>query len=307
VIEISMCMAVWMTSHLLKRSVQSYLRQDIDPSRWELIIMDDNSPDDVRAACAALEGSGLNYRIVRLDHSYGMRGNTVSFNTAFALALGHILAETTPETLLPHDGIRRLLEPHEAHPRAFVAMKTYNLTIPGQQAIDTVDWASDAMNCAGLPEWDSAWTQNNVRVKHFGTHQTCSIRKGVFYEVWKGRGFPLFGDYGSEDPAYSGRRPQQGVIDITLPNEHMAVHQWHPPFQYWMAKGHAPYLNRWAHSTSNYLNDTSGEVPAGGTCEIWDRGSHEKVPADERTYWKTFDATVIDLGVPANLTLDLLE
>jgi hypothetical protein len=159
----------------------------------ELLIIDDNSPDDVGAACAALQGSGLNVRIIRLNHDYGMRGNTVSFNTAFGLAQGHILAETTPETLLPPDGIRRLLEPHETHPRAFVAMKTYNLTIPGQQAIDTVDWASNAMNCAGLPEWDSAWTQNNVRIVHFGTHQTCSIRKEVFYEMTKGRGFPLFG------------------------------------------------------------------------------------------------------------------
>lgn len=121
-VELSLCLAVWNTSHLLRRSVQTYLRQDIDSSRWELIVIDDNSLDDVQEAIAPLQGR-LNVRYVRLNHSYGMRGNTVSFNTAFGMAHGHIIAETTPECMLPCDAVRQLLEPHRMHPQCFVALR----------------------------------------------------------------------------------------------------------------------------------------------------------------------------------------
>ena len=300
--ELSLCLAVWNTSHLLKRSIETYIAQDLDPSRWELIVIDDNSLDDVRGAIAGAD-KHINIRYVRLEHGDGMRGNTVSFNTAFGMAKGHVLAETTPETMLPRDLLRRLLEPHQSNPRCFVAMKTYNLTVDGQISIDTVDWRSDLMNMRSLPEWGSTWTQNNVKTVHFGTHQTCSIRREVWFEITKGRGFPLFGDYGSDDPWYAGTRSSCGVQDITLPNDCMGVHQWHPSFQYWMAKGHAPKLNKWAHSMSNYLNDTSGNVPDGGTCMIWDGGSHDQMSQADKDSFRPMDAQMVAVGVSPNMLI----
>ncbi len=88
------------------------------------------------------------------------------------------------------------------------------------------------------------------------------------------------------------------VTDITLPKECMAIHQWHAPFQYWMSKGRGPRLNKWAHSMENYLHDTSGHVPEGGTCTIWDRGSHEGLTDSEKDQWKAMDGDVIRSGVP---------
>ena len=295
-IEISMCLAVWNTSHLLKRSVQTYLRQDIDPARWELIVIDDNSMDDVQEAIVPLQGK-LNVSYMRLNHSYGMRGNTVSFNTAFSMSHGHILAETTPECMLPKDALRQLLEPHHINPRCFVALKTYNLTKDLQLQIDTVDWQDNIMAIAALPGWNDKWVQNNVNTTHFGTHQVCSIKKDVFYEMTKGLGFPLFGDYGSDDPWYCGTREKYRVKDITLPNSCMAVHQWHAPFSFWMARGHAPHLNRFSHSMSNYLADRSGHVPIGGTCEIWDKGNRNKMSAEEISGAKKQEADVLATGI----------
>jgi hypothetical protein len=299
-IEISLCLAVWNTSHLLRRSVQIYLYQDIDPERWEIIVIDDNSQDNVQEAIKPLMGK-VNLRYERLEHSYGMRGNTVSFNTAFRMARGHILAETTPESMLPRDGIRNLLDAHTGNPRCFVALKTYNMTKEMQRIIDTVDWKSDLINISKLPGWDSPWCQHNVPIKHFGTHMICSIRKNVFFEITDGRGFPLFGGYGEEDPWYAGTRQQKGVQDITLPNTCMGIHQWHVSFQYWMAKGRAPHLNRFAHTMSNYLNDTSGHVPQGGTCMIWDGGSHEQMSDAEKAQWATLDADALATGVPPEI------
>jgi glycosyltransferase involved in cell wall biosynthesis len=301
-IELSLCICVWNTSHLLKRSIHSYVNQDLDPARWELIVIDDNSHDDVGAAIEFAQGR-INVRKVRLEHSYGMRGNTVAFNKAFDMAHGHILAETTPETMLPRNLLTRLLEPHDTNSRCFVAMKTYNLTREDQALIDTVDWKSDPMAVRDLPGFMSDWTQNNVKTVHFGTHQTCSIRKSVFMEITNGRGFPLYCGYGDEDPFYAGRRESRKVQDITLPNDCMGVHQWHAPFQYWMAKGHGPMLNKFAHSMSNYMNDQSGEVPKGGGSQIWDGCSKEKLSPAEIEEWGRLDEAVLATGVDPNLLL----
>lgn len=298
--EISMCVCVWNTSHLLRRSVNSYLQQDLDPERWELIVIDDNSHDDVQAALEPLKGK-INMRYLRLNHIDGMRGNTVAFNTAFGMAQGHILAETTAECMLPRDGLRQMLEPHSSNNRCFVALKTYNLTREVQFIIDQADWRSDIMEIAKLPGWNNAWIQNNVANKHFGTHQICSIRKDVWLDITKNRGFPLFGDYGSDDPWYAGLRERTHVTDITLPNECMAIHQWHAPFQYWQAKGLGPRLNKWAHSMDNYLHDTSGHVPDGGTCMIWDGGKHDPLSDEDKRNWKAMDEDVVTSGVPRSI------
>lgn len=298
--KISLCIAVWNTSHLLRRSIYTYLDQYLDPDDWELIVIDDNSDDDVQEAISPADGE-LNMQYIRLEHSYGMRGNTVSFNTAFAAARAPIIAESTPEILLPPDTLKLLLEPHEKHERCFVAMKTYNLVPEMQLLIDSQDWRGDVMNISRIPGWDDPYVQNNVKTVHFGTHQTCSIRKEVFYEITDGKGFPLFGDYGSDDPWYSGRRQSHNITDITLPNEHMAVHQWHPPWQYWAAKGRAPNTNKWGHSMSNYMGDKSGHVPEGGTCEIWDRGSHEQASEEEKTFWYSLDGKVLRSGVSRSI------
>lgn len=281
--KISLCLAVWNTSHLLARSIYTYMAQEFPREDWELIVIDDSSDDDVQSVIAPADGV-INVRYVRLDHDWGMRGNTVSFNTAFEMAKGDVIAETTPETMFQTNVIETLYRPHASQDRAFVAMKTYQLTPQIQKVIDTVDWKKDLMQISQLPGWHCPWVQANVSNDNFRTHQTCSIRKKTFYEITDGEGFPLFGDYGSEDPWYSGRREQRSINDITIMDP-MPIHQWHTAWQYWIAMGRAPQLNMWAHSMSNYLQDDSGLVPDGGTCAIWDGRSHEQMSDDAKALW----------------------
>lgn len=296
-IKISHVICVWNTSHLLKRSIQNYCKQDFPKDEWELIVIDDNSFDDVKEAISFAEGK-INMRYVRLEHDFGMRGNTVAFNTGFEMAQGEIISESTPETIPSFDMIRILYEPHTKNDRCFVAMKTYNLTYELQLQIDTVDWQSDINNVKKLWGFDNPWTLNNVKTTHFGTHQTCSIRKKVWLEMTKGRGFPLFGDYGSDDAWYAGTRPKYKIEDITI-MEPMIIHQWHLPFNYFVSMGYAPMLNRWNHSTSNYLNDTSGEVPKIGTAGIWDgdkRDRFERMDNEEKKSWESHDEQFLKTG-----------
>lgn len=295
--KISLVICVWNTSHLLKRSIETYCAQDFPKDDWELIVVDDNSLDDVKSAIAFAEGK-INMQYIRLDHNFGMRGNTVAFNTGFAAANSRVIAETTPETMFTPDAVRLLYEPHIRNHNAFVAMKTYNLTPSDQLLIDTVDWRADLSNIHKLPNFNDPWTQNNVKHTHFGTHQTCSIEKETFRQLSKGHGFPLYGDYGSDDPWYSGTRSKYGINDITI-MEPLQIHQWHLPFNYFASMGYAPMLNKWNHSISNYLNDKSGEVPANGTSQIWDtdKGNQfEKMNPEEMKHWQEYDEIFVATG-----------
>ena len=292
----------------LRRSIETYVGQDFPRDEWELIVMDDNSEDDVLEVVNPWRDH-INIVYQRLDHDYGMRGNTVAFNTAFALAKGDIIAETTPETMFTPNAIRLLCDIHinplehkeklrlwcneqnapfkpgEDYRRLFVAMKTFNLVPSIQLRIDDYDWRKDIHEISKDPEWNAPWVQNNVANEHFGTHQTCSIRKEVWKEINNGNGFPLFGDYGSEDCWYCGTRARLGIKDITVMDP-MMVHQWHPCFQYWMGRGrNAKNLNKHAHSTSNYLRDKSGHVPEDGTCKIWDKGDTAALVEEEKRAW----------------------
>ena len=302
---LSLCICVWNTSHLLKRSIRTYCNQDFPAEDWELIIIDDNSDDNVLNAISYAIGK-INFTYIRLNHPHGMRGNTVAFNTAFEIARGFVIAETTAETLFQPDIVRKMYELHVStpaheefpavyHENRFVSFKTYNLTQETQLLIDTVNWITDLDLIKTLPGFDCPWTKNNEDKTHFGTHQTCSIRKDTFYRIWGAKGFPLYCDYGSEDPAYCGLRERMGIEDITVMTP-MPIHQWHLPFQYWMAKGKGPKFNKHAHTMENYMHDTSGEVPEGGTCMIWDGGSHEQLSEQECAEWAKWDEMFLKTG-----------
>jgi len=293
-IKASLTICVWNTSHLLIKSIEAFCKQDFPTQNWELIVVDDASLDDVEAAIEFAKGK-INMRYVRLEHEYGMRGNCVAFGTGFAFSRGEIIMESTPEIIFTPDGVRVMYEPHLTEERAFVATKTYNLEYGTQMLIDTVDWRSDVNKIKELDGFMSDWTQSNVSNTHFGTHQSCSIKKAVFYEITNGYGFPLYGDYGTEDPMYCGLRERVNVKDITI-MEPMFFHQWHLPFSYFSSMGYAPMLNKWNHTTSNYLGCESGLVPPGGTSTIWDHGSDEKIGDAEKLEWKGRDQQFIDTG-----------
>jgi len=303
-IKISLCICCWNTAHLLKRSIVTYANQDFPKENWELIIIDDNSFDDVYSVIEPYMDK-INIRYLRLEHSFGMRGNTVAFNTAFAGTRGEYIAETTAETMFHKNTVRILYETHLNKPHSFVAMKTYNLTPELQLKIDDADWQSDIMNISKLDGWNSPWVQANVANTNFRTHQTCSIKKDLFYLIWKDTrnsdGYCLFMDYGTDDPTYSHTRELANINDITI-MEQMVIHQWHLPFQYWQSKGYAPYLNKFAHTMCNIGFDKSGQVPEGGTCEIWDAGSHELLSEAEKLEWSKWDETLKKQGCTIDLS-----
>jgi glycosyltransferase involved in cell wall biosynthesis len=282
--KLSLILMVWNTSHLLARTLETLKGQTIDD--WELIIVDDNSEDDVEKVLRQ-NGEGLPVRYCRLEHGMGMRGNTVSLNYGIRKAVGDIVMWSTPEVMLPPDTLKVAYDTHMATDEwLWVTVPSHGMTSDLQLRIDDVDWRSNVHNIKSLldgtaPEdWDSVWFHLNFHPhgrrdekskreigQEYGNNQTVAVNR----EAWKEKigSFPYFLDYGSDDPWIASKRKHHGYTDLTLWDQE-AYHQWHPTSQFWMAQDKAPYWNFKAHTIDNLLGDP--EVPPGGTCETWDLG-----------------------------------
>ncbi len=297
-IKISLVIPIWGNLHLLKRSITTYVNQDFPHSEYELIFVDDNSPDNPEEFVRDfMKDKDVDYTFIKFVHSHGWRGCTASFNAGFGIARGEVIAETTAESMLQPNIVRMMYEPHVENKRCFVSFKTYNLRPESQADIDTVDWRSDLYNIKNIPEFNNPHTLHNESITDFVTHQTCSIRAEVFREIMPQGRYPLYCDYGSEDPKYSGLRTKFGVQGITI-QQPMPIHQWHPAINWHFAHDtHAPHLNKFAHTTSNFMQDTSGEIPEKGTSGIWDGGSTEKQTEEDKKWWRdVFDKWVKKTG-----------
>lgn len=290
--KVTVCMAVWNTAHLLARSLETYAKQTFDD--FDIIIIDDCSEDDVEAVVAPWRDK-LKIQVHRFVHGDGMRGNTVSFNTAFSLASGQIIFESTPEIMLYPDCIGEMVYTLSSlGPKSWASVRTYNLTAPDQLVIDDVDWREDINALRTLPNFDDPWTQNNTKQEFFGTHQTCVFYRRDWFLYWER--YPLFADYGTDDPHNAGVRQRVGIASATITP--FVWHQWHAPIGFWMAEGKAPNWNMWGHTLRNVYNEPS--VPDGGTAEVWDNdkpeGCHHQMTPEEGENWLHLKDSVIATG-----------
>ena len=279
--KVSIVMAVWNTSHLLWRTLDTLMRQSYKD--FEVIVVDDNSEDDVEAAVAPYRDK-LDIKVHRLVHNFGMRGNTVSFNVGFSLASGQMILENTPEIMFYDNTVEDMVEAlGKFGPRSWVSIRTYNITPEDQIVIDTVDWKNDIHSLETLLNFHSDWTQNNTKQEFFGTHQTCIFYRDDWFKYW--RRYPSFLDYGTDDPWNAGVRQRMEIQSATI--KPFVFHQWHAPIAFWMTQGKAPYWNMWGHTLKNYFNDP--RIPAGGTAEMWDRdkpqGQNYQMNKEEAEGW----------------------
>lgn len=293
--HVTVCMAVWNTSHLLSNSLHTYAKQT--HKDFDMVIIDDCSEDSVEVAIAPYRDQ-LKIQVHRFEHSFGMRGNSISFNTAFSLAQGPIIFENTPEVMLYDTCIEDMVNAlHSFGPKSWVSVRTYNLTPEDQLLIDTVDWRSDINVLKTLPNFNSAWTQNNVGPgkDFFGTHQTCVFFRDDWFRYWQR--YPLYADYGTDDPANAGIRQRMGIQSATI--KPMVWHQWHAPIGFWMAFDKAPNWNMWGHTLKNYYHEST--IPEGGTAEMWDskdkpQGQNYQMNEQEKEGWRVWKDKVIASG-----------
>jgi len=274
--------------------MHTFSRQTMDD--WELIVIDDNSQDDVKGTVMPYMDD-LRIRYFRLEHDFGMRGNTASINFGLERAKGDVVMWSTPEVMLPPDALQAAYDVLVQRPDEllWVTIPSHGLSIDVQFLIDSVPWQQDVHRIKQLvgmtnPEdWDSVWFNLNFYENgrrdgkskrelgiEFGNNQTVAVIRNTFRE--KIGTFPQFGDYGSDDPWIASERKRAGYRDVTLWDQE-AYHQWHPPCQFWMALGNAPNWNAKGHSTSNPTGDS--RVPENGTCQTWDQGNTDPLTDEQ--------------------------
>jgi len=274
-------------------------QQTYGVENFEVIVIDDNSEDDVDSVVAPYVDQ-LDIKVHHLTHNFGMRGNTVSLNTAFGLAQGDILFENTPEIMLYPQCIEDMVQKLcKIGGKGWVSVRTKNLVAEDQLLIDTVDWMRNIRNIEILPNFNCPWTMHNTKKTFFGTHQTCATYRSSWYH-YMGR-FPFFLDYGTDDPWYSGRREEYGFISETITP--FVYHQWHAPIGFWMAFDRAPNWNKWGHTMKNHYNDPL--VWPNGTGWQWDRdqegGYTTRLSEADKDNWKGLLSKVENTGFPAGI------
>lgn len=291
-VKISLCMCVYNTSHLLKRSIETYYNQTMPKDSYELIIVNDNSDDDVWAVVEPWMDK-MNIRYFHIRHHDGMRGGMIPFSLAYKWSEAEILAEVTPETMIHPNVIQMMYDLHEGKQKRFVTFKTWNLTKELQLIIDTVDWRENLDNIQTLPDFRNNWTIANEQKTAFRTHQTSSYRRKDFFELWGEHGYWRYNDYGSCDPKFSNLRETNGWEDYVVMSP-MVYHQWHPPFQWAMAHGKAKWFNKHAHTILNYSGDP--RIPKNGTREIWDGNDDSPLSPEQIAEWRALDDIVYATG-----------
>lgn len=238
--KISLCMTMRGREWLLPRALHWLLKQDYDPDLWELIVIDDCSPEPIFPLIQPLVAAGRHVQFYRLEHADGWRGITAGMLYAFEHARAPIVAETNNHLLLRPQTVRLLAEAHaddrvrqqycrsaavedeiERQPsKVWVSARPFNLTTEGTEHLNETPWDSD-LNAL----WDFHWSQNPWshlwgpggpnEHQRFGTHLICSIPYRTFCAIdpWPSGGFK---DYGTDDPAYAGARGRHKVIDLNL-------------------------------------------------------------------------------------------
>lgn len=301
--KISVCITTRGKDWLLSRTIEHLQKQTLPNGDWELIVIDDNSPEPIDPVLNPLRDAGIQVRSFRLEHADGWRGITVGMLYAFAQARAEIVAESNSHLLLPPHAVELLYEAHrsEAVRREFcrstdaneaflaarpgqlwVSLRVFNLNTEDTCDLDQVDWRADVRNLRLLPHTEDPWTKlwspgGDNGEQLFGTHLCCSIRKDTFRRVnpWPETGIK---DYGTDDPAYAGARARHGVLDLNVwPADEMIGHLAHNTHTedalelvptHLNRKGHTSYTARlWDPVEERHDKPTLQEA-----AEFWERG-----------------------------------
>lgn len=206
--QLSLILMVWNTGHLLARTLHTLKKQTLDD--WELIVVDDNSEDDVPLVLRQ-NGEGLPIEYHRLEHEMGMRGNTVSLNYGIEQARGDVVLWSTPEVMLPPGALEAMYTTHVTRPNEllWVTIPSHGLTADMQLRIDEVDWQSCVHNIKQLvdglavDDWNSVWFHLNFYENgrrdtapklNYGNNQTVAVMRQEWLDTVGS--FPFFCDYG---------------------------------------------------------------------------------------------------------------
>jgi glycosyltransferase involved in cell wall biosynthesis len=154
--DISVVLPTFNRSALLRHALKNLLEQDARGYRVEIIVVDNNSPDDTRDVVQSLAGSD-GTRVVYLKEE--RQGNSYAKNTGIHRANAPIIAFTDDDVRVAHDWIRTIVETFAANPGiSFIGGKVLPawetdepswLTREGWAPLGAVDYGPEPLEISG--------------------------------------------------------------------------------------------------------------------------------------------------------------
>ncbi len=108
---------------LLQRCLEPLLQQTLDPSRYEIIVVDDGQTEDTRALVENLAAKTQGAPLLRYLRPQGTRGPAAARNRGWRAAEGEVVAFTDDDTLPDRDWLKQgllAIGPHGAAVRGAV-------------------------------------------------------------------------------------------------------------------------------------------------------------------------------------------
>jgi glycosyltransferase involved in cell wall biosynthesis len=112
--DLSVVISTYNRAAVLRRAIQSLLEQDLDPSRYEIVVVDNNSTDHTRQVVRSFSGSAPDVLYVfepRQGTSYGR-------NTGIFTASAPVIAFTDDDVRVPKNWASTILTVLAEHPEA---------------------------------------------------------------------------------------------------------------------------------------------------------------------------------------------
>ena len=117
--EVSVVLATYNRARTLVRTLEHLARQDLEPHRYEVIVVDDGSPDDTEAVVAEVVPR-LPFNLTYLRHEN--RGPGYTQNRGIERARAPVVLLVADDIFLGPSSLRAHLEQHRAHPELSVAV-----------------------------------------------------------------------------------------------------------------------------------------------------------------------------------------
>ncbi|MBI2058383.1 MAG: glycosyltransferase family 2 protein [Nitrospirae bacterium] len=228
-VELSVVIPTCNRTPYLEKALISLSAQDLDPERFEVIVVDYGDPNSTRAAFS-LPPTGKAPLQIRHELLKGngapYRGLTRARNQGTRVARGWLVAFMPPECLLTPSSLRLCLEVHKSSEVDLVTtVRPWSVSEKALKEIDKAEWRKDASNL--IRTFQPPDVQQNDQEATWGDMHFGAVKKK--WAGWIGGHNERFETWGYESIDFTERLCIYAVEYLEITDERVGVfHLWHP-------------------------------------------------------------------------------
>jgi glycosyltransferase involved in cell wall biosynthesis len=233
VMDLSYCISTYNRANLLNNSLHALVKQEYPVQNYEVIVVDDNSEEDIYGLCQSFKGT-INLHYLRLEHGLGWRDCTIGMNFAMRRALGEVWAVSHPEIVISPKGIDVLYSSHfRKYPLIFqqngrdienLCLLMFPLFLSeGQFSISDYN---ELEYSKVIEKYYPEILDKYKNIRSMGNFVCMSMKKTNWERM---SGFYEFISWGSADPDHQSRRNEFKIADALADTvDGICLHQYHP-------------------------------------------------------------------------------